>query len=284
MQQFKGIKYRISELRTDRNMSQEAFAKFLGISRQSIGFYESGKRVPDASTIALMCEKCNVSADWILGLSVAKTVEKNIKELCDNLGLSEASAQKLFNLSRRSDDVPFATRKIDALDHLMCQPEFESFLESISACMDFGSRMTMLESIMFGINSDVLNGFERLIDYEKQVQQDILGKLESTTEKSDLRKLYFSSKKELSLLEWLQQMNSRFFRSLVANKDNLVQDDRATQRSATAFKVQSLVSALAERFITDSENAQRSFLGEMQSPETKKEGSGRSGFNPEENK
>lgn len=65
-------KYRINELRTDRDMTQEEFSKFVGISRQSIGFYESGKRLPDSSTIKLMCEKCCVTSDWLLGLSDVK--------------------------------------------------------------------------------------------------------------------------------------------------------------------------------------------------------------------
>lgn len=57
-------------------MNQSEFARFIGISRQSIGFYESGSRLPDASTIRLICDKCNVSADWLLGVDIAVEINR----------------------------------------------------------------------------------------------------------------------------------------------------------------------------------------------------------------
>lgn len=72
----KEIKHKIYCLRTRDSRSQTAFAEFLGISRQSIGFYESGSRLPDAATIKLICEKCNVSADWLLGINNTGKTDK----------------------------------------------------------------------------------------------------------------------------------------------------------------------------------------------------------------
>ena len=55
------------ELRRERDMSQAQFAVFLGLSRQTVGFYEKGERSPDAKTIGIISKKCGVSADWLLG-------------------------------------------------------------------------------------------------------------------------------------------------------------------------------------------------------------------------
>ena len=51
------------------NMSNTEFAEFLDISRQTVGFYCNGERIPDALGLKKIAEKCNVSADWLIGLS-----------------------------------------------------------------------------------------------------------------------------------------------------------------------------------------------------------------------
>lgn len=58
---------RFNELRGD--MSQDEFSKHLGISRPTVGFYENGARIPDALVLRQIAEQCNVSTDWLLGLS-----------------------------------------------------------------------------------------------------------------------------------------------------------------------------------------------------------------------
>ena len=55
--------------------SQAEYAKFLGISRATVGFYENGERVPDANVLKKICEACEVTADYLLGLSNHKNKE-----------------------------------------------------------------------------------------------------------------------------------------------------------------------------------------------------------------
>ena len=71
---------RFIELRGKR--TQEEFAKFLGISRPTVGFYESGQRIPDALILRQIAEKCNVSADYLLGLTDEKTPDQSIQAIC----------------------------------------------------------------------------------------------------------------------------------------------------------------------------------------------------------
>lgn len=66
-QRFPIFAKRFNELRGD--MSQDEFSKYLGISRPTVGFYENGARIPDALVLRQIAEKCNVSVDWLLGLS-----------------------------------------------------------------------------------------------------------------------------------------------------------------------------------------------------------------------
>ncbi len=50
-------------------MSSTEFAKKVGLSRQTVGFYLNGDRIPDSESLLQICEKCEVSADWLLGLT-----------------------------------------------------------------------------------------------------------------------------------------------------------------------------------------------------------------------
>lgn len=50
-------------------MSQAEFAERICVSRPTVGFYENGERLPDALTLKKIAECCNVSIDWMLGLS-----------------------------------------------------------------------------------------------------------------------------------------------------------------------------------------------------------------------
>ena len=83
---------RFRELQGDRSNTE--FADFLGISRQTVGFYYNGDRVPDAITLTKISQKCGVSADWLLGLSEYKDSE-NERVCAKDLGLSEKSIEVL---------------------------------------------------------------------------------------------------------------------------------------------------------------------------------------------
>lgn len=72
------------------DMTLEQFAEKLGMSRATVGFYAAGQRIPDALGIKNVAEKCEVSADWLLGLSNFKKIE-NRTESAIELGFSEES-------------------------------------------------------------------------------------------------------------------------------------------------------------------------------------------------
>ena len=53
-------------------MSSVEFAAFLGMSRPTVHFYLNGDRIPDILALRQIAERCNVSSDWLLGLSDIK--------------------------------------------------------------------------------------------------------------------------------------------------------------------------------------------------------------------
>lgn len=91
---------RFIELRGKR--TQDEFAKFLGISRPTVGFYESGQRIPDAVVLRQIAEKCNVSTDYLLGLTDEKTPDQSIQAICKKTGLTEKAVTQII-LAKESE-------------------------------------------------------------------------------------------------------------------------------------------------------------------------------------
>ena len=57
----------IKSLRTSHGLTQDELSKQLGISRSTIGMYESGAREPDFETLELIADYFNVDTDYLLG-------------------------------------------------------------------------------------------------------------------------------------------------------------------------------------------------------------------------
>ena len=60
------LKDRIAAVRKAAGLTQEQLGELLGVTRQAVSKWESGQTSPDASTLASLCEKLRVSADYVL--------------------------------------------------------------------------------------------------------------------------------------------------------------------------------------------------------------------------
>lgn len=57
---------RIAAVRKAAGLTQEQLGELVGVSRQAVSKWESGQAMPDALTIAELCRKLHVSADYLL--------------------------------------------------------------------------------------------------------------------------------------------------------------------------------------------------------------------------
>ena len=62
----KEIGKRISDIRHNMGLSKEQFGKMIGISGQYVGVVESGLHGLSLESIAILCKKAHVSADYVL--------------------------------------------------------------------------------------------------------------------------------------------------------------------------------------------------------------------------
>lgn len=56
---------RLKEIRKHHNFTQAEMGKEIGVSRDAIATYESGRVVPDKSIRLLICQKFNVNEAWL---------------------------------------------------------------------------------------------------------------------------------------------------------------------------------------------------------------------------
>ena len=70
---------RLKALREQSHIKQGQFADKIGIVRQSMSNYESGKHCPDVEVLKRMAECLGCSVDYLLGLTEHKNYETNIE-------------------------------------------------------------------------------------------------------------------------------------------------------------------------------------------------------------
>lgn len=97
---------RLNKLRGE--LSQAEFSKRIGITAATIGYYENSERLPDAETLHKICAACNVSSDYLLGLSDVAERDINAQAASERYGLSAAALQTLERLT--------ATQSIDKVE------------------------------------------------------------------------------------------------------------------------------------------------------------------------
>jgi transcriptional regulator with XRE-family HTH domain len=101
---------RIRKLR-DGKLNQGEFADSVGISRGAMSYYEQESRTPDIGVLRTICEKYDVSADYMLGLMADRN--HAVSDACKVTGLSPEAVKKLNIISR------LAATEFDTQEHLM---------------------------------------------------------------------------------------------------------------------------------------------------------------------
>lgn len=89
------IKEIVQDGKETRKINQTDLSKLLGIDKTLVSRYCSGERVANLQTIYGICKVYGVSADYILGLSDAKTNDKDLQAVCDYVGLSAEAVRAL---------------------------------------------------------------------------------------------------------------------------------------------------------------------------------------------
>lgn len=76
---------RLKELRSSLSMTQVQFASYVGTNQVTLSAYETGSTNPSLEVVKEIAKKCNVSIDWLCGISDKKNLGNEIKDYPDLL-------------------------------------------------------------------------------------------------------------------------------------------------------------------------------------------------------
>lgn len=122
---------RIISLREKSGKSQEEISANLGITQQTLSRYEKGQRQASLDFVVRAAQYFNVSADYLLGLSDVKSLDKDIQIACEVTGLSENAINKLSLLKENFLENNKVRAGNKGLNHLFESNHFISFANQL---------------------------------------------------------------------------------------------------------------------------------------------------------
>ncbi|GHU44772.1 hypothetical protein FACS1894111_12560 [Clostridia bacterium] len=151
---------RIRKLRTARGMNQGQFADFVGVSRGAMSYYEQEARTPDIAVLKSICVKCNVSADYMLG--IIPDPNHAVSDVCRETGLYPNVVKRL-NLIKQIHDIKsgelieIIVGEFDDPDEAMRLTPFTAATSMTNLLLSTEEGMTvllLLSAIIFGAKLD----------------------------------------------------------------------------------------------------------------------------------
>ena len=115
---FPVFKERLYELMGNQYATE--FAEKLGLTRQTVGFYLNGDRIPDAITLRQICDRCQVSADYLIGLSKEQKRDPDRQAVYEYLGLHQNAITNVRSL-------PLSEKQV--LNAILSQDKFLDVME-----------------------------------------------------------------------------------------------------------------------------------------------------------
>lgn len=143
---------RLKELRGDRKIQD--ISSDLGINRATLGYYEDGKRHPDANILKRIADYYDVSLDYLVGITDTKSRDIEIQNFCSYTGLSEKALEILHRYQE--------TKKY--LEDKAASSEAREALKDLS-----GAYTEEIINNLYRINVSLVNTINAIICSEKFV-------------------------------------------------------------------------------------------------------------------
>lgn len=119
---------RLRALREERGVSQATLALALGVSKSTIGLYETGDTLPDVQTADMVADYFKISVDYLLGRTGVRSTSSDIQSICTYTGLDENAIEWLHDFNLESE---LCDACIGVLNRFAGSEEFENLLNYI---------------------------------------------------------------------------------------------------------------------------------------------------------
>lgn len=93
------MKERIREIRKEAGLTQEAFAKRLGIKRNTVATYETTNKMPMDSILTSICREFGINEEWLKtgnGEMYTSSSNSDYQTILDEIGAKDTKARQLI--------------------------------------------------------------------------------------------------------------------------------------------------------------------------------------------
>lgn len=127
----KSFSERLRQLRNEKRLTQAELADALDVSRNSIFFYEAGKRNPDIIVLKKIADFFGVTCDYMIGVSFNRTVET--QAIGKEVGLTDDAISVLKQQTKEAEGYDFEARMYaEGINKIICDKklvfEISSFI------------------------------------------------------------------------------------------------------------------------------------------------------------
>lgn len=147
--------------------STEEFAKKIGVSRQTLGFWLNNKRTPDMDGLIKVSKALNMSIDYLVGISDSNSMDIDIQAVTRCTGLSEKAIKAINCEGYKGNMSDFINGFIESKDFYRFVLAFsntyflaqnvtadnkdafldESLIFENGDCLDITLRITMMDAV-----------------------------------------------------------------------------------------------------------------------------------------
>ncbi|MBR1531723.1 MAG: helix-turn-helix transcriptional regulator [Eubacterium sp.] len=207
---------KITALREAAGQTQSEIAELLGYkSHQQVSYLENGQRSLNVQQIAILAKHFNVSADYLIGLSEAKTTDKDLQYICDYTGLDEnainvirkhcifnARVEPISDIELGNRDTLYLLKSTDRLkdtvNEFINSTAFTSIIDNISHIKYVDCYAALITGLLFE-DYDFANKFTDIDSGDKE--KDICETINSICELHEYNKYsVFDNEKDLTML------------------------------------------------------------------------------------
>lgn len=126
----------LRNLRKEKGVSQDELSKILGVSKSTVGLWETGDTLPDARSLHDLAVYYEVSADYLLGLSDIKSYNAHPRIACELTGLSEEAFNRIWSItSHSSKSRNDALRQ--AMNAFLSNENFARLIAELKSCITY---------------------------------------------------------------------------------------------------------------------------------------------------
>lgn len=169
------IAQRITQVRKEQNLSQEAFGEALGVSRQAISKWESGVSLPEVEKLIAVCRTFHVRMEWLLCMDDEKEQPSDAGRSGD---LTEEQLQMVEEIvARYLESIPKPKRMSRKAKFWLAAAGAAAVIAALVSFARFSDKLDRLQNDNSYLQSSVQNiqiNMSGQIDYMTERMEEIL--------------------------------------------------------------------------------------------------------------